>query len=397
MNENIIIYDQIPEGYWQVNGKKFHKKFDALKHASENQSEVKFIFFDHLWNNFDRTLLGKSSLKDLYKLRAQQLRDEYDYLILYFSGGADSYNVLRSFIDNKIKLDEVCVKWPMSAVNAKVYTPNTVDMTARNTLSEWDFAIKPVLEWLGQNHREIKISVVDWTKEFSEDLYTEELFKQVNNFTDVEIPFMISYSDSEKLYLDRGKKVASIYGVEKPKIAYQNNKWFMGFMDTATTMGTPSIINPLGTEYFYWSSKFPLLAFEQAYQVCCYLDKNPHLKKYFFNDASNHWEISEKIIAKRQQNDIVKEILYDNWSGNFQSFKPDIPDRADKHFWIFEHPELEKIRDHYIDMNCLLLSQLDSIFNLEVLPEQNRFKKKRGIYKTIYSKWHYVKPEENVY
>jgi hypothetical protein len=43
------------------------------------------MFYDSVWNNFDKTTLGNADLDYLYKLRALQLREEYDYLVLYFS------------------------------------------------------------------------------------------------------------------------------------------------------------------------------------------------------------------------------------------------------------------------------------------------------------------------
>jgi len=108
------------EGHWEVGNREFKNKFQALIFATETNQEVDYIYFDQIWKDFDRSLLGKISLKELYRQRARQIRDSYDYLILYFSGGADSYNVLRSFIDNNIKLDEVCVKWPMAAIKSQV-------------------------------------------------------------------------------------------------------------------------------------------------------------------------------------------------------------------------------------------------------------------------------------
>ena len=379
------------EGHWMVDGKCFYKKFDALIYATEIKKPVEFVFFTEVWNKFDRSVLGKFSLNDLYKKRAQQIRDEYDYLILYFSGGADSYNVMRTFLDNGIRLDEVCVKWPMAAVRAQVYTPNPYDLEPTNTLSEWDYAIKPVLEWLAQKYPEVKITVVDWTENLDESMYNIELFQKVNNFNDIEIPFMTAYSPSERFYIEKGKTVGSIYGIEKPKVGFHEGKWYMWFLDNATGMGVPSDINPFGTEYFYWSPKFPILAFEQAYAVCCHLDKNLHLKHYFKLSEKENMDIPTKTLYKRYHNSICKDILYDNWNGNFQPFKPDIPDRADKHFWIFQHPELTRIRDTYIDINSLLLNQVHSRFNLEVL--DNPFGKKRGIFKGKKTKFHFVKFE----
>jgi hypothetical protein len=102
--------DHFPQGYWKVKNKKFISKHEALKYASVSNEAVHYVFFDHVWQNFDRSLLGTISLKELYKQRAQQLRDKYDYLILYFSGGADSYNVLFEVITSAFEHKEAFPK-----------------------------------------------------------------------------------------------------------------------------------------------------------------------------------------------------------------------------------------------------------------------------------------------
>ena len=383
-------FEHLSGGYWQVNSKKFVLKFDALKYATETNQTVEFIYFDNVWNSVNKSSLGQVNLNDLYKQRAQQLRDEYDYLILYFSGGADSYNVLRSFIDNDIKLDEVCVKWPMVTVHKGLYVANTADISAVNHLSEWDYAIKPVLDLLQKIHPEIKINVVDWSDGYSSDMYSEELIKKAGPWNDVEMPMMIAYSQSERFLLDKGKRVASIYGVDKPKIGYDENKWFMGFSDMAIGMGVAADHSLCNVEYFYWTPKMPEIAFEQAYVVCSYLEKHEHLLKYFFYKdkplGKDHF-----VESVQMQNDIIKPLIYSNWSGAFQSAKPVSYDRSDKHSWIFNHPEMNSHRESFIDLNSLALSQLNpEFYSLETEGIQYK-NKKRGIFKNIPSKWHFVK------
>ena len=377
------------EGKWLVGELEFTNKYQALLHATKTNQDIKFVYFDEAWNTFDRSILGKISLKDLYRQRAQQIRDNYDYLILYFSGGADSYNVLRSFIDNKILLDEVCVKWPMVTIKSQLYKPNTIDTSSFNYLSEWDYAIKPVLDELSRTHPDIKIVISDWSENLSYETYSLDLFQNVNNWNDVEIPFMRAYSKNENLMLDKGKTVCSIYGIDKPIIAYKANKWFMNFTDISTGMGIPSDINPTGTEYFYWSPKFPILAFEQAHRLASYIDNNPQIKKYFNIAESKTWDVEFSRLALKTRNDIINSIIYDTWNGNFQSSKPIIPDRADKQFWIFNHPEVRHIRDCFLDTNHLFLSQIDNRFVVEV--KDNSLKKLRGRYTRFASKWHFVK------
>ena len=59
------------------------------------------------FNIFDWSKEPTESWKELKKQRAQHIRDNYDYVVLYFSGGSDSTTVLNSFYDNNIYIDEI--------------------------------------------------------------------------------------------------------------------------------------------------------------------------------------------------------------------------------------------------------------------------------------------------
>ena len=382
--------------YWQVGDKKFTSKFDALVYASETKQKPQYVFYDSIWNNFDKTTLGNADLDYLYKLRALQLRDEYNYLVLYFSGGADSYNVLRTFIDNKIKLDEVCVKWPMVTIDKELYTPNTRDKTAFNYLSEWDYAIKPVLDWLKNSHPEIKIEISDWSEKFTPEMYTEENIKKVGVWNDVEVGFTLAHSKNEKILAERGKKVGSIYGIDKPLIAWDNGKWFMSFEDTSIGVGIPMEHSQNSVEYFYWTPKLPSIVFEQAYKICSYLEANLDCRKFFLTTDSVSWTIQDHQLARQIRNDLIKSIIYTTWDNKFQVNKPTRQDRTDKHSWIFSHGELEKHRDSFIDMNSEFLSMVDPtlrIVDTEGFQLENRI---RGRFAASRTKWHFVKNDTTV-
>ena len=51
----------------------------------------------------------EESLSELYKRRAYQIRDMYNYIIFYFSGGSDSITALNTFVKNNIPIDEIVV------------------------------------------------------------------------------------------------------------------------------------------------------------------------------------------------------------------------------------------------------------------------------------------------
>lgn len=362
---NDSISKNFPQGYWETSGQCFINKHDALVHATKNSSQVYFKFFNEVWETFDKSLIGKLSLKEVYRQRAQQLRDKYDYLILYFSGGADSYNVLRSFIDNNIKLDEVCVKWCNGTLeaNTKVYTANSKETSACNYLSEWDLAIEPVLKEIAATHPEINIEIVDWFKDRTA-IGSEDAFRLVNHWHDVEVPSLAVWSPNEQKYVEKGKRVGSIYGIDKPQIYFDNaGRAYMFFCDNATTMGTPNPCNIYGTEYFYWAPDFPLITFETAATIIKAMRADAALYDLRFNESSrtNRSVFASKSQLQQQK---FRHILYDNWTDRFQADKPKAVDRSDKHWWIFDYKELENFRDSYVDMAKLHTDQVSNEFLL---------------------------------
>jgi hypothetical protein len=359
-NEIDKFIESYPQGYWQSGDKKFINKYQALLHGAQTNNSVHYNFFNSVWENFDRNLLGKCSLQSLYKKRAQQLRDKYDYLILYFSGGADSYNVLRSFLDNGIKLDEVCVKWCNDTLtaNQKVYNPNQIEQSATNYLSEWDYAIKPVLDWLSTTHPTVKIEIVDWFRD-RDYKSIEKAFSIVNHWHDVEVNSLAVWSPSELELCENGVSVGSIYGVDKPAIFNTDDQWFMYFPDGGAAMGTPNPVNVQGTEYFYWAHEMPILTFEMAYQVIEKMKVDKKLLQYAVTDKNRKdtafLNISWQVLQKK-----TRHILYDNWTDRFQCLKPTTPDRSDKHQWIYTSNELENYKDLFDDLRKDHMKQISN-------------------------------------
>jgi hypothetical protein len=245
------IFDKNQMGYYKVGDEKFLNKYQALKRSSELVKPTTYHWFDDIFSKFDRTLLGTRSLDSLYKERAQQLRDKYDYLILNYSGGCDSWNILKVFLDNNIKLDQVMVCWPFKASN--IFKPNIKDVSASNFMSEWDFTTKPDLEWLSKTHPEIKIELIDWAEPFvnNSNFVNEHSFDSLNHFHNLaDLARSTLFSATERELIEKGKTVATIWGLDKPNIARFGNNIGMAFYDSVTTVAHPAPCNPHGTEYF---------------------------------------------------------------------------------------------------------------------------------------------------
>lgn len=350
-------------GCWIVGTRSFLKKIEALEYASRLKTkEVYFYYHNYIWENFDRSQLGKTSLDELYKQRAQQLRDQYKHLVLHFSGGSDSYNILYTFLKHNIPLDEIVIKWPKFVVEKNLYVPNANDISARNSLSEWDFAIKPVLDRIAVLRPEIKITVVDYGKNLLNKNHTENLEKKLEIFLrnryQVAGFFMMLNPDLYQPIYDPAT-TAHIFGVEKPVLSYDSVGIYFHFIDSAFDMLT---VNPeLGNkEPFYWSKDLPLLPAEQAYQTALALISDNRYKSFALNAEKNQ-SLNRSYRILQIQNSVFKRILYEeSWNQNTFQVKKPRPDCSDWYHWIFENPEFRGSLETYYDSLKTLTYNLDN-------------------------------------
>ena len=354
-------------GCWLVGSTIFDNKYDALKFANQtNQLDVKFYFHNHIWKSVDKSLLGKVSLPQLYKERAMQLREKYDHLVLHYSGGSDSHNILHTFLSNGIRLDEVSVRWAKPLRDGKFYTPNTVDKSAKNSGSEWDFSIKPTLDFLAAKFPEIKITVVD---------FTENLTRMPENVESVESALMNlkMYRGALGSFVQRfdpnvetncsvkkiGKNVGHIFGIEKPLLTVKDRKIYMRFSDAA--LETALMVNNMienTAELFYWSHELPILPFEQAYQVALFFKLNPQYLDTLWTDRFK--SSNDASVKTAAQSEFVKKVLYGHsWDfSRFQASKPNEA-RSDWWHWVHSSPELTRIRNSYNIAMRNLTSEFD--------------------------------------
>lgn len=322
-----------PNGYYSVNGMTFDNKITALIQASELNTEVKWHYFDSTFETAkNNNLLVDTNLEELYKLRAQQLRDSYDYLILNYSGGSDSHNILHTFLKHNIKLDCIYIQWPERLMDKGLFTVNAEDKSTFNFHSEWELVLKKDLEWLAQSHPEIKIELFDWLDCVDENFYTDKIFEQnVSN-----LPSMArsikqnNYSKTETELASKGQRVASIFGIDKPNVVKHQGKWYYFFADTAF-MAQPNPDNPNGLEYFYNTPVFPELTIIQCQKLAKWYDANPnHLylaksrtDRIAENPAVANLTHRQNMDEFHQAAEFAKLVCYPYWDfTRFQAEKP---------------------------------------------------------------------------
>ena len=94
-------------GYYTCDNKIFTSKIHACIHATSVKKPLEWHFNDDTFDNFPWNVEPVESLDELYFRRARELREQYDYICLAFSGGGDSNNILEAFLRQGLFIDEV--------------------------------------------------------------------------------------------------------------------------------------------------------------------------------------------------------------------------------------------------------------------------------------------------
>jgi hypothetical protein len=358
-----------PTVFWLVTGptkedtRYFAKKYDAINYASQTNRDLGYYFHNHVWENFDRTQLGKHSLPFLYKERAQQLRDKYDYLVLHYSGGSDSHNVLHTFLSNNIKLDEVTVRWPKHWIDGKFYQANNVDTSAKNAPSEYNYTIEPTLRFLEKNHPDIKINIVDFTEDIHSLVTKTNIQNRILTINSSRTALgtvvqRLDPSTDRRMASTQLNNVGHIFGIEKPALFLQDNSLYFYFSDLS--FDSTSMEEGMNVEPFYWTPDYPLMTMEQIYQAGLFFKHN---KQYLHLLNSPNKQVKQVTLEINLQQNLLKTVLYKH-SWDFSKFQVDKPniDRSDWYSWAHETPELTKLNTLFHEVMTDITSGINEKF-----------------------------------
>lgn len=258
-------------GYYSVNNSHYQlyteNKFEAIDIASKTNSRINWHFHDALFSSYNWTVEPTETLDELYAQRAQQLREKYDFLVLMYSGGYDSHNILLTFLNHNIPLDEVC-----SFYSEYDYLKDSV------VNQEWELQTKPRLcSTLGNLSTKIRRldlskSIINVLSNVSDQyIYSKHSnlaphYRALDNiYTEV--------NEWSKIVLS-GKKIGLIFGIDKPRLRVSNNHWIYNFYDLPLL---PKAVDPVRSEWFYWSADAPLIPIKQAHVVKKYWSQHSEI------------------------------------------------------------------------------------------------------------------------
>lgn len=268
--------------YWLCDNKKFTNKWKALEHSHLTGKAIHFNFFDEEFSQYNWQKEPEISWEELLRQRALQLREKYDYIRLFYSGGVDSQTMLETFVKNHIPLDEILV------YRGSASTDNCDEEPADD---EVRLVALPYLKSIEKLIPNTKINILEtgasWlSKNLSEAYFYEESTFALRIWCERHL-----YRRSPELLkpFEKGLLHCDLRGGDKPKVFYENGKFFMAMYDSSRIWD----IGDKFLENFYITPNMPEVHAKQ-----CHIVKNFFKKEFSeFNSIKKYFNVfdTEKI------------------------------------------------------------------------------------------------------
>jgi hypothetical protein len=310
--------------FYSVDGIEFESKIQAALFSSKVKKPMTWNFNKEFFATYDWTKEPELSLDQLYDIRAKNLREKYDYLILSYSGGADSHNILMAFIRQNLHIDEIVVNHMTTAWD-KFVVLDPRQTASWNTGAEHQLQTIPRLKEVEHLIPKTKITILD---------LTNNLFSAFTSYGDASwvmdrkeglnplnvTRYNYAYFTDVRKQFDKAHKVAMVVGIDKPRTVIKDDKFYLYFVDKAVNI-VPIDDNfkeytNSSLEFFYWSTDAVDILCKQAHVVKRFIEGNPqHMSVWQRSGMSpNAWRLV--------QEPMIKPVIYSTWDQNwFQTDK----------------------------------------------------------------------------
>ena len=308
----------IPIGVYTVGDKTFTSKIDALRCSDATGIHPEWSYYDKEFSEFNWQVEPPENLEYYYSLRCKQIRDKYDYIVLHYSGGGDSHNILVHFWKNRIHIDEIIVALPIRYFETLLPNASTATKDLQN---EWFFTVKPDLKWISENLPKTRVTIYDCTDDMLNFKVDQDWILHAGEHINPNISNRIQryYKLNTMNVYDR-YTVGHVYGLDKPLVFKNGDEWNTSFLDSVISVQASfkSVFDHhthINVEYFYWTPDLPEMLIKQVHSVKNYYEANPQ----FLHLASHQKKTPED---KEKERNLVRRAVYPYWrEGIFQTVK----------------------------------------------------------------------------
>ena len=269
-------------GFYRVGNFRTYSKLEAIEEHGRTGLEIDWNFNREVFSTYDWTQEPPQSLEFYYAQRAQQLRDRYDYLVLFYSGGADSYNTLQAFVKNNIFIDEIVQYVNLDAEHGIKTTWLNEEVFATSApITQNLISTNPV--YAHTRHRIIDIS--QWqSQHFVQAANLWDHWYQINNYFTPNVTCHSYFRDlvtDYKNIFDKGQRLCFIWSVDKPNVfGDKQGNFYLSFADGKDFAMSPRTQRLSrqweNDEFFYWSPDSMDMVAKQAHIIKRFLESQCH-------------------------------------------------------------------------------------------------------------------------
>jgi hypothetical protein len=310
-------------GYYWYRGQAYFSRetlLDAMMINRDFNPPLDFYKYNEdTFDSLDWSYEPPISLTTLYKHRARQLRERYDYIILGFSGGADSTEVLETFLQEGLFIDEIQTVHYQKIID-RLDKDKIVNDESLSILHEYQAAVVPRLKRVKELSPNTKITELD-ASDYAYEQIAKRKFEYMGinhnptNGMSLAKPLRIynTYIHSHNNETIKKDKVAFVRGGEKPLLFlyddYGRKPLELVFRFSDIPMHGVRLIREgaIGELYtiedFFWSPDAPLIPIKQSHVLKKAIETN---KELFDAVAQN----SSSILDYTQQSTHLLERLY---------------------------------------------------------------------------------------
>jgi len=283
-------------GFYSVGNDIYFNKFQALLKATESKLPVLFHFNEPEYSTFAWQQEPTETLEELYVTRAREIRDTYDYIIAFYSGGIDSQNMIDTFIDNGIPLDHVVSYGSWNRHVDKLHNINNQEVMIAGSDT-----IKKITQ-MGIKYTHLNtLDTIDTSFQDSEWILRSS--PPVAPYTELLEQSTIKFLTK---FFRPGKKVCLLWGKEKPIIKLIEGTFYAEFSDQSLLDVLPNSNNyPFKHVMFYTSNSTTKLVAKQIHRIINYLEENYTAKEiskileFKGIEGTNNTSIVNKICYKK--------------------------------------------------------------------------------------------------
>ena len=310
-------------GYYRVGNLKFYSKLEAIEMHARTGIHPHWDFNEAVFDSYDWTVEPQEDILELYRQRAQQLRERYDHIVLIYSGGADSETVLQSFVNNNIRLDEVASYVNYSATGDR---NNTLNGEIFDNAIPRIKQLQETCPWMTHRIIDLRDLQLDY---FTSPVAQFDWIYGTNTFFNSNVIAREGLGTKIKEWrdlIDQGKRLCLLWGLDKPRICHENGKFLVKFIDIVDNGPTVKSFTgelPYSDEIFFWTPDLPKIVIKQGHLI-----KN-HLNNYTFTSpfiSEQRSDLAYKEVEGRRHwlsNHGLHAIIYPNYRiGTLTAPKP---------------------------------------------------------------------------